>query len=266
PAGMAALGTRALHIQVRVNRPDSMPLVGRLDSCADITLISDEYCRAQVNFPKPRAGMKMRLIHLTGDAMVLGYVQVPIYVQTSAGQTLVFHTEAYVVKGMKVPLLLGEDFQTMYLLGVDRYKNGAHEVRVGCTGHRIPASASTQVDLNFVIRRAFRVQSFVRRKAALRAKKQYQREREADKSQVDMEKRCYVRAAHTYTLKPHSVHRIELRGDFEGRELWIVDKVVLEQSDGGVLSAPLTWVSSKNPYIPLANTTESPRLITEGEV
>ncbi|KAL1658114.1 hypothetical protein GGG16DRAFT_26882, partial [Schizophyllum commune] len=111
PEGFNSLGSRALRIQVCFNQLNSEPKEGRLDSGADITLLSEEELKSWENAPKPKQGMRMKLFHLTGHAKVLGYVRFKMFTLTVSGEFVQFTVEAYVVRGMKVPILLGEDFQ-----------------------------------------------------------------------------------------------------------------------------------------------------------
>ncbi|KAJ7605542.1 hypothetical protein DFH06DRAFT_1275604 [Mycena polygramma] len=117
PDGLGSLGACALHIKVRIGSLEFEAIRGRLDSGADITLISEDFWKSIPGLPKPREGIRMKLYHLTGQAKVLGYIKVPMYVETKDGEIVSFELEAYVVRNMRVPLLLGEDFQTAYELG-----------------------------------------------------------------------------------------------------------------------------------------------------
>ncbi|KAF9012240.1 hypothetical protein BDZ89DRAFT_963576 [Hymenopellis radicata] len=248
PPGFNAMSSRSLQMEVRLVHPDAEAIAGRLDSGADITLLSEEYCLKHGEFPKPRLGMKLRLYQLTGDAKVLGYVRIPLYVKTLEGTTLCFSTEAYVVRGMNVPLLLGEDFQTSYKFNIQRYDNGDHRVKVGESPYYIQASGSKHVELGFEVRRAFSAESIGRKfagKRALARRQRQDRQTEKDKG--------YVRAAHDYTIPANSVYNIEVRAAMDGRKEWLVEKVILGQEDGSVLAAPLTWISADDPRIPMAN-------------
>ncbi|KAF8997360.1 hypothetical protein BDZ89DRAFT_970497, partial [Hymenopellis radicata] len=260
PDGLQALGTRSLQVAIRIGQIDAPPVAGRLDSGADITLISEEYCLAN-HLPGPKDGIKMRLYQLTSDAKVLGYIRIPIYATNTKGNTLCFSVEAYVVRGMQVPILLGEDFQTSYCLDVLRNPDGDHTVRVGRTGHTLSATGSRHVPLGFEIRKVFVVSS-VGRKAvgqkALHRKLKWDREEGREKG--------YMRAAHDYTIPANSVYNIEVRADFQDKKEWLVEKVVLGQEDGSILAAPLTWISSGDPRIPMANPSTIPRFIEEGEI
>ncbi|KAL1684912.1 hypothetical protein GGG16DRAFT_67360, partial [Schizophyllum commune] len=110
PAGYSALDSRSLQCSISIGSPDAPPVAGRLDSGADLTLISEDYYNTIPDLPRPKEGMRMKLYHLTGEASILGYTRFPAYAITDTGERVCFEVEAYVVRGMKVPLLLGEDF------------------------------------------------------------------------------------------------------------------------------------------------------------
>lgn len=118
PDGPGSLGARALHVKLRVHSLDGVEIRGRLDSGADITHMSEECWESIPGLPKPKEGIHMKLYHLTGQAKVLGYIKTIIYLLTKTGEVVSFELEAYVVRNMRVPLLLGEDFQSSYELGV----------------------------------------------------------------------------------------------------------------------------------------------------
>ena len=65
-----------------------------------------------------QGGLGMKLYQLTGQARVLGYIKTTLFVQDMEGHYASFDLEAYMVKGMHIPLLLEEDFQLTYELGV----------------------------------------------------------------------------------------------------------------------------------------------------
>ncbi|KAJ7187740.1 hypothetical protein B0H12DRAFT_962742, partial [Mycena haematopus] len=111
PDGLGSLGSRALHVKVRVGSLLFQHIKGRMDSGSDITLMSEDFWKSVPGLPKPREGMRMALYHLTGQAKVLGYIKTTLYMVTKEDEVISFELEAYVVRNMKVPLLLGEDFQ-----------------------------------------------------------------------------------------------------------------------------------------------------------
>ncbi|KAG6906162.1 hypothetical protein DXG01_015524 [Tephrocybe rancida] len=123
PDGYSFLGTQALHLRALVGLLDAWPIQGRLDSGADIMLMSEDYCKELTDAPAIKEGIRMKLYHLTGHAKVLGYIKIPMYAAATNGKFISFELEAYIVRDMRVPLLLGEDFQTTYELGVTRFSS-----------------------------------------------------------------------------------------------------------------------------------------------
>ncbi|THU78665.1 hypothetical protein K435DRAFT_876382 [Dendrothele bispora CBS 962.96] len=59
-------------------------VVVRLDSGADITLMSEE-CWKEPRLPQLKVGLRMKLYQLTGEAKVLVYMHFPIYVTATNG-------------------------------------------------------------------------------------------------------------------------------------------------------------------------------------
>jgi hypothetical protein len=63
----------------------------------------------------------MSLAQLTDKGTTIrGYTKLWILMRAMSGELLMLETEAYVGWGMTVPILLGEDFQINYELGVSR--------------------------------------------------------------------------------------------------------------------------------------------------
>lgn len=166
PKGLGSLGSRALHIKARVHLLDSDPIHTRLDSGADIMLMSEEYYHSIKGLPKIKEGLRMKLYHLMSNASVLRYIRTTLYATASDGTIISFKLEAYVVRGMRVPLLIGEDFQTTFELGLIHYVSGQSEVKVGREGtYTIDALSALVVDLGFEICQAYVSKSFIRSKA-----------------------------------------------------------------------------------------------------
>ena len=197
----------------------------------------------------------MKLYHLTGGAKVLGYIKTELYATAQDESIVSFELEAYVVRNMNVPILLGEDFQTTYELSITRQATGQCEVLVGRSGCMIPAASALNVDLGFEIRIAHSMQSFVRRKAVARAK-----------TKGSAKKQSEVLASEDTLIQPYSVRNVAISATFEGREDWIVEKIIIGMDDQNIMVAPTTWITASCPYIPIANTSPLPRYVRTGEV
>jgi hypothetical protein len=121
PEGNSALRITALSMHDgHLGTLTSSPVHLCLDSGADITLISKDCYNALEHQPKLSKGMKLSLFKLTNQVKILGFINLRIFMPTTEGQVLEFVKEAYVIPGMNVPVLLGEDFQVNYKVSVLR--------------------------------------------------------------------------------------------------------------------------------------------------
>lgn len=124
----------------------------RLDSGADVTLISQEFWQSLRSTPKLKTGIKMNLHALTNSTKIVGYVVIHVFMRSLEGKVLDFEEEAYVVPGMRVPILLGEDFQKNYNILVHRHEGGVHlSLPAGGASHEIPAFNKPQVNKGFEV-------------------------------------------------------------------------------------------------------------------
>jgi hypothetical protein len=202
----------------------------------------------------------MKLYALTGEAKVLGFTRFTMYCKSQDGILVSFEVEAYVVRNMRVPLLLGEDFQLSYEVGVTRYSSGHCDIKVGRSGRILPGSSAQVVDLGFELRQvmAVKTQPFLRRSAAKRERTRAAR--------YGTKKLPEVSAAADVLINPGTVHNVRVQGPFAGREEWMVKKVVISTDDESVLAAPTTWINSAAPYLPIANPSTRPWYIRKGDV
>ncbi|KAF9070024.1 hypothetical protein BDP27DRAFT_1198505, partial [Rhodocollybia butyracea] len=247
PEGMHSLGTRALHVKARVNSVYEEPIEARLDPGADITLISEEYWRLVLELGPPKQGLRMTLYHLTGEAKVMGYVTFPLFTESTDSTIIHFETEAYVICNMKVPLLLG----------VSQQSNGACEVSMAGSSRVIPASTSRIHNMGFEVCQAFTSASLPRNKVA---KNKQQRDKRMSNSLL------YVAADEDVVISANSVRNVRISGPLEGKEEWLVEKMLIGTEDTSVLASPLTWVNSRNAYLPIANTSSRPWTIKKGDL
>lgn len=154
PEGRSSLGITALICEGKGGSSVDPTVSLRLDSGADITLISEEFWRSLKAPPKLQQGMKLWLYALTNEARILGYVMLKIYIPTQDGTLLEMETEAYVVPGMKVLVLLGEDFQVNYQISVHR-RNSETKLSIEANRETFWAPASSgpnTIDKGFEIR------------------------------------------------------------------------------------------------------------------
>ncbi|KAJ8495303.1 hypothetical protein ONZ45_g12913 [Pleurotus djamor] len=250
---------KALHMYISLNSPTAPTTQARLDSGADITLISEELWDSLTPRPPLREDKVISLYQLTGSAEVRGRVRLTLYVPTDTGETLSFSTLAFVVKGMRVPLLLGEDFQTDYEFNIFRSASGLHTVMPGYSKYRISAYAFDSEKLGFRIRKACSVQSFVRRKSQARLRSLRRKVAEDDLPTAT--------AAKDIRISPGCYYDVPLDVPMEDPSAtWILEKLVIaEEDEASYLVSPTTLVSARKPCLPIANPSTRAIMIRKGE-
>ena len=86
----------------------------------------------------------MQLWQLTDkNSKLRGFMRIPIFMMTEEGVTIESEAEAYIVPGMTVPILLGEDYQLTYEVGVTRNVEEGPQIHFSKSGYKISAE---QVD------------------------------------------------------------------------------------------------------------------------
>lgn len=82
----------------------------------------------------------MKLWQLTDkDATIKGLVKLPVTMISKNGELIETEAEAYVVPRMTVPILLGEDFQLTYKIGVTRNVEEGTVISFGRTDYEVRA-------------------------------------------------------------------------------------------------------------------------------
>ena len=118
PPGCSFLGSKATEVEVSVN-DFAHPIRLIFDSGSDITLISEKTYDSLRSKTKIQQGQKINLIQVTGKTTISGYVPLSLYFKTAEGPVKL-RIEAYVVRGMSTPLILGNDFADQYALSLIR--------------------------------------------------------------------------------------------------------------------------------------------------
>ena len=114
PPGCSFLGTTAAHVPVSINLPTENGSDIIIDSRSDITLISVKTLEG-LSGGLDSEGQKINLLQVNGKASISGYVELDLYFNTKDGLVKI-KVEAYIVKGMTTPLILGNDFTDQYSL------------------------------------------------------------------------------------------------------------------------------------------------------
>lgn len=150
PPGMASIGVEALHVLGRVGASATKLTRLILDSGANISLMSEGffYTLPDSVRSKMKMGQRIKLFELTGEAKIKGFVKTPILLQATDRNWTRFDAEFHIVANMKVPILLGEDFQSAFGISVVRNPDVGSEVSLYDSPARFPAYAVSEAQRN----------------------------------------------------------------------------------------------------------------------
>ncbi|KZV98063.1 hypothetical protein EXIGLDRAFT_607371, partial [Exidia glandulosa HHB12029] len=235
PSGYSSVGISVLSCQGRVGSLADQAITLRMDSGASLTLVDEGYVQKLKNPPKIRTGLKVEIAQLTDKApRIKGYVRVPVFIQDEDGQTLEFETEAYVVPGMTVDVLLGEDWHLNHEIGL------IHFVRA----YRVVNTKAA---------------SFVRAKSHRRAKANRHRCKLALRSGA-------LRAFKDVVIPAATTCNVTIAGDLRGKRDWYVERNLVPIKGDAFLTVPNTFISTdtKPSTLPVTNPTSRPFVLKAG--
>ena len=136
PPGCSFLGAKATTVSTYIGgKSDGIQATIISDSGSDITLISHKLLNSLPKPPRVHSGERINLVQVTGSASLGGYVTLPLEFDTPEGP-VILEVEAYVVKGMNTPFILGNDFGDQYQLSLIR-KEDKSFLAFGDTGRQI---------------------------------------------------------------------------------------------------------------------------------
>ena len=261
PPGSSSLGISALSVPIRLSSVNAPDIVARVDSGADISLISEECWKGipEERRPKRQRGLRMKLFQLTNGFYIDGFVKLPVFLEADNGDWLQLEAECYVVPCMTSPILLGEDFQVNYELGVHRRVASDSTLVVPASGHSITASSSsTPLARQFSIIGRGAASNFVRAKSHRRNKAKRRRARSSSSNQAAL-------ALADVNIPPHSCKRIAVANSLPSDADFLVEKTVLGQADGSCLLTTPTLMNKEHPWVTVTNPSDRPRRVCRGE-
>jgi hypothetical protein len=84
----------------------------------------------------------MKLVQLTQEEEGFqGYATLPVYLMTEEGDMIEVEPEVYIIPGMSVPILLGEDFHLNYGVAVTRNVETGSRVHFGSWEYTVRAQS-----------------------------------------------------------------------------------------------------------------------------
>ncbi len=141
PPGCSFIGTSLTTALVKLGDIKGPSVKIIIDSGSDITLVSPEILQKMSSLPKTHQGKQVRLSQVTAKTTISGYVDLPLIFNTDQGPVQA-NVEAYLVKGMTTPLILGNDFADQYSLSIMQ-NNGQSTLKFAETGRTMRLENST---------------------------------------------------------------------------------------------------------------------------
>ncbi|KDR72018.1 hypothetical protein GALMADRAFT_74250, partial [Galerina marginata CBS 339.88] len=246
PSGCSFLGSRATQALVAINDPQSklMPII--IDSGSDITLIAEATWANMLKAPKLRTGQKINLIQVTGKASINGYINVDLHFNTADGPVSM-NVDAYVVKGMSTPFILGNDFADQYSISLIR-KEGESHILFGETGRSMKVlncfdTGSKEGDhLGFKIKKL----------------KREHRKRLANRE---------VRSIDQVSIPPETSKLIHVNANFSNdNTLFVERQIMTNRGSTETYGSCDTIIHEENPKIFVSNFSSSPITISRGQI
>jgi transposase InsO family protein len=265
PAGCAFLGSSASTTKVWLGEYGKNPSEITADSGSDITLISQKALSEMERPPKVRTGQRVNLIQVTGVSKISGFVTLPVFFDTNEGPVQV-DIEAYVVKGMTTPLILGNDFADQYSISLLRDGSDSY-LTFGDTGRRtqivnsVGSSFITEEGHTFKIRTMPDMVSLTSKFKAHRKQKRYR------KQAHQRVKDSFVRACEHHVIPPQSSVRVPVQVNFPKNSESVYVEKILASNRGpeDFYGSPDVILTRSNPSLPISNFSSNPITIFPGQ-
>ena len=145
PLGTTFLGAQPSKATIRINSPDGPQTQIVIDSGSNILLVSSKLLDQLPAPPKPKEGQNIKINQVTRWLSTSQYVILDIHFKTS-GNPVSVRLEAYVIKDMNTPIILGNDFADQYSLLIIR-ENGMTSLKLGDSRYSIPLDS---VDSSYI--------------------------------------------------------------------------------------------------------------------
>ena len=266
PPGCSFLGARATETLASLDDSEESPIPIIVDSGSDITLISQKTLDQMCKPPKIRTGQRINLIQVTGNAIITGYVTLDVYFKTDDGPVLI-KVEAYVVKGMSTPFLLGNDFADQYSISLLR-EEGQSSLLFGKSGRSQRVHNSVTSSLIDEDGHAFKVR--VRPNITTRIQKAriHRKSQKMKRQAKQRSKDNYVRTVSSVNIAPESTRLIEVRANFDqdSSHLFIEKRLTTNGGPEDIYGCADALITKDAPFVYISNFSQKPVTITAGQV
>lgn len=252
PPGCTFLGAKAIATPVNLTQEGINPTELVIDSGSDITLISETCLKNLKNSPKIKTGQKINLIQLTGSASITGYVNLPIIFSTPSGPVRM-DVEAYVVKGMTTPLILGNDFADQYDLSLLRHE-GKTRLLLGSSQRFVNVENSTSPFWD-ELGQPFKVRILPISPSDSKCLRTvaHKRQQRLRRKRIHKNSDRYLRSLESVIIPPESIKRVQLStANLESDDVHYAEKLMNFQHDE-CYGPPDSIITTKNACLAVTN-------------
>jgi len=266
PPGCAFLGSRAMQTTAAIGGLNEELIKVIVDSGSDITLISQKALDNLKARPKIKKGQKIDLIQVTGSTMISGYVTLDLIFHADGGPVKII-VEAYVVKGMTTPFILGNNFTDQYSISIIRDEGECH-LNFDKSGCHLKVESLTEPAYLSDQGHTFKVRvipDFAARnfKIKVHHKNQKNRQRQCLRLQ-----RSEVRAAKRIVIPPMTSKLTPVDAYFPNcSETLFVERRLLSLGNAENMYGSLdSMISVDQPYLHVSNFSDRPITVAAGQI
>lgn len=265
PPGSSFLGSKAVCAEGHLLNLESSATRVVIDSGSDITLISADCLKTLKDAPKAKTGQKINLTQVTGSTSINGFITLPVFFDTPDGPVML-EVEAYVVKGMTTPFILGNDFADQYELSIMR-KEGKTHLILGDSGRTTEVNNSLNASQIDSSGKSFNVRIQEPRTGKIFQKRVHKYRQRRDKAKKKKLEDKYLRAAETVTISGMSGKNIPLLShNIADDEDILAERLFnFSTSPEDSYAAPHVLFNSKSSYLPISNFSSRPVVIRKGQ-
>jgi hypothetical protein len=236
-----------------------------IDSGSDITLISENYLKKMDIAPKPKTGQKINLIQLTSATAIIGYVNVPIYFETLEGFVRM-DVEAYVVKGMTTPIILGNDFADQFDLSLLR-QDGQTRLPLGESNRSVSVANSTSPFIDeqgkiFRVHTVPEANSKCFRVIAHKRNKRLKRKHQRQSSDP------YIQSFQSVHIPPETIKKVRVSTtNLEGKDFHYAEKLLnYHHQVEDCYGPPDSIITTKDPFLAITNFSKQEITVPAGQI
>lgn len=267
PPGTAFLGANAMQTKGYLNHYQENEAEITIDTGSDITLISESTWKEMNSPPKLRNGEKVNLIQVTGSTSISGYIQLPVYIETNRGPVEI-HVEAYVVKGMTTPFILGNDFADQYSISIIREEDRAY-LKFGETGRITPIENSIGPTLLDTNGNKFNINCRIAKFNGLAWNQRAHRREQKHRKRVKNAKLDNsVRSKFRTIIPPETCKAIWVKANFGKfpNSLYVEKVINFRTNPEDAFGCPDSLILKECPFLHVSNFSKVPLVIEEGEI